>query len=106
MMWILLLLACPAPEPLPELDPVEVQVELDPAVMEKQDQVEDLKYDLAGLEWYLHDKEIAPGEDLPELDIYQTEPRSYLPGHDHEAHANQEAVETGVKPTPRALPRR
>jgi len=79
--------------------------------IEQRVAVEDLKYQVAGLEWYIHDKKLQeaghapPGWELPDLEVYKREPWCHIPKEVHGNHKTSLEV-LGLTSEPESLPPR
>lgn len=102
------------PEEPEEAPPIETNVENEAQV--QQEQVEDLKYGVAGIEWYLHDKkkvklgEAPPDWEQPPLELYKEEPWCHVPGFtpngERKGPPALKRPGTPPPPPPTSLPRR
>jgi len=91
-----------APPVIPTRD-----LDTDQAIEQQQEVVEDLKYELAGLEWFLDDqhahKTLCPEMEWtqPAIEVYREHPHSYLPDGCVGDQAEEEAFEDIVGEEPR-----
>lgn len=89
----------PEPVVVPPLEKPVEEMDTDQVIEQQQVVVEDLKYDLAGLEWFLDDQHahrtLCPEMTWaqPPIETYRQHPHSYLPGGCVGDAAEEEALE-------------